>query len=71
MTGKPLVSIIVITLNTAKLTRTCLQSVVRNIVRVLDFIPIFYGLGAMVSSLDRYKRRLGDIVVLRGVLELA
>ncbi|MBI2932717.1 MAG: RDD family protein [Planctomycetes bacterium] len=37
------------------------QAFVRNIVRVLDFAPVFYGLGALVALCDRYGRRLGDI----------
>ncbi|MCP4660581.1 MAG: RDD family protein [bacterium] len=37
------------------------QSMVRNVVRVLDFAPVFYGLGALVSLLDPDRRRLGDI----------
>lgn len=38
------------------------QSFVRNVVRALDFLPLFYGLGGLVSLLDRDHRRLGDIV---------
>jgi uncharacterized RDD family membrane protein YckC len=38
------------------------QSFVRNIVRVLDFVPAFYGAGGLVSLLDRDRRRLGDIL---------
>ena len=38
------------------------QSLVRNIVRVLDFAPAFYGVGAAVSLFDPARRRLGDIV---------
>ena len=37
------------------------QSFVRNIVRVLDFAPLGYGLGALTVQLDREARRLGDI----------
>ncbi|MEM8962100.1 MAG: RDD family protein [Acidobacteriota bacterium] len=37
------------------------QSLVRNLVRVLDFTPIFYGLGGIVCLLDPDRRRLGDI----------
>jgi uncharacterized RDD family membrane protein YckC len=37
------------------------QSFVRNVVRVLDFAPLGYGLGALVAQLDRQGRRLGDI----------
>lgn len=38
------------------------QSLVRNIVRVLDFSPAFYGFGAIAVLLDGSRRRLGDIV---------
>lgn len=37
------------------------QSLVRNVVRVLDFAPAFYGLGALACLLDRDRRRLGDL----------
>jgi uncharacterized RDD family membrane protein YckC len=37
------------------------QSFVRNVVRVLDALPIGYALGALVCQLDRHRRRLGDI----------
>lgn len=38
------------------------QSLVRNITRVLDFAPAFYGVGAVVTLLSPAHRRLGDIV---------
>jgi len=37
------------------------QSFVRNVVRVLDALPVGYALGALVCQLDRHHRRLGDI----------
>ena len=37
------------------------QSFVRNVVRVLDALPIGYGLGAIACHLDPRRRRLGDI----------
>lgn len=37
------------------------QAFVRNVVRVLDAAPIFYGVGAFACQLDRQQRRLGDI----------
>ena len=45
------------------------QSFVRNIVRVIDSAPIFYGLGGVVSMVDRHRRRLGDIVADTLVIE--
>jgi uncharacterized RDD family membrane protein YckC len=38
------------------------QSLVRNITRVLDFAPAFYGLGALVMMTSASRRRLGDII---------
>ena len=38
------------------------QSFVRNMLRALDFAPAFYGVGGLVSLLDRSNRRVGDIV---------
>lgn len=45
------------------------QSFVRNVVRVLDAAPIFYGLGGLVSTVDRHRRRLGDIIADTLVIE--
>ena len=38
------------------------QALVRNIVRVIDFAPAFYGVAAISSMVDPLRRRLGDIV---------
>jgi uncharacterized RDD family membrane protein YckC len=38
------------------------QSVVRNFMRVVDFLPLFYGVGAVASLLSPLRRRLGDVV---------
>jgi uncharacterized RDD family membrane protein YckC len=38
------------------------QSFVRNIVRALDFLPVFYGVGGLCALLDRDRRRLGDVL---------
>lgn len=45
------------------------QSFVRNIVRVLDFAPLFYGLGALACLFDGRRRRLGDLVADTLVIE--
>jgi uncharacterized RDD family membrane protein YckC len=37
------------------------QCFVRNVVRVLDSAPAFYGLGGLSSLLDPHRRRLGDV----------
>lgn len=36
-------------------------SVVRNLLRAVDFLPLFYGLGLFAMFLDRDFRRLGDM----------
>src|SRR5206468_5158745 len=38
------------------------QSLVRNIVRVVDFLPLFYGFGAIAALASPLRRRLGDVV---------
>ena len=51
------------------------QSLVRNITRVLDFAPAFYGIGAIALMSSATRRRLGDIIadtlVIRDVQPLA
>jgi uncharacterized RDD family membrane protein YckC len=37
------------------------QSFVRNVVRVLDALPLGYGLGALSCQWDPLRRRLGDL----------
>jgi len=36
------------------------QSVVRNVARALDALPVFYGVGAAAAALDPWRRRAGD-----------
>lgn len=38
------------------------QSLVRNITRMLDFAPAFYGIGAVAVLVSPTRRRLGDII---------
>ena len=38
------------------------QSLVRNITRVLDFVPAFYAVGAIAVMTSRSRRRIGDVV---------
>ena len=38
------------------------QSLARNAVRALDFLPVFYGVGGAACLLDRERRRLGDLL---------
>jgi uncharacterized RDD family membrane protein YckC len=36
-------------------------SALRNLIRVIDFLPGFYGLGVMSMFIDKRSRRLGDL----------
>lgn len=38
------------------------QSIIRNVARTIDFLPVFYGLGGLVALGDRLGRRLGDLI---------
>jgi uncharacterized RDD family membrane protein YckC len=38
------------------------QALVRNIVRVVDFLPLFYGVAGLCATIDPAGRRLGDLV---------
>ena len=38
------------------------QSLVRNVVRAVDFLPIFYAAGATVMLVSPRRRRFGDVV---------
>jgi uncharacterized RDD family membrane protein YckC len=40
---------------------TFLQAVVRNLVRIVDMLPLGYLVGATTTLLDRHRRRLGDM----------
>ena len=40
---------------------TVVDSVVRNIVRLVDFMPTFYGVGIIVMLINSQSRRLGDL----------
>jgi uncharacterized RDD family membrane protein YckC len=38
------------------------QSLVRNITRVLDFLPVFYGVAAIAVMTSKSRRRIGDVL---------
>lgn len=37
------------------------QAVIRNLVRIVDFLPFGYGVGGVSALLDAHGRRLGDL----------
>jgi len=41
---------------------TALECILRNLLRVIDFLPIFYGLGLVTMFVSEKSRRLGDFV---------
>jgi uncharacterized RDD family membrane protein YckC len=40
---------------------TLSESIIRNLVRLVDFLPAYYGLGVVVMFIDSQTRRLGDL----------
>ena len=57
--GKRLVGLRVLKADGTPITLT--ESIVRNLVRLIDFLPIFYGLGVIVMFVNTQSRRLGDL----------
>jgi uncharacterized RDD family membrane protein YckC len=37
-----------------------IDAVIRNLIRIVDWLPFFYGVGMLVMLLNRRSRRLGD-----------
>jgi len=40
---------------------TFVSSAIRNLIRIVDFLPAFYGIGVIAMFIDRRARRLGDL----------
>ena len=40
---------------------TATESVVRNLIRLVDFLPLFYGVGVVTMFINDQSRRLGDL----------
>jgi uncharacterized RDD family membrane protein YckC len=40
---------------------TLSESIIRNLVRLIDFLPAYYGLGVVVMFINDQARRLGDL----------
>jgi uncharacterized RDD family membrane protein YckC len=40
---------------------TLAESIIRNLVRLVDFLPIYYGLGVLTMFVNAQSRRLGDL----------
>ena len=57
--GKRLVGLRVIRTNGTPVT--LVESMVRNLVRLVDLLPSFYGIGVVTMFIDLQSRRLGDL----------
>jgi len=40
---------------------TLSESLIRNLIRIVDFLPAMYGVGVITMFIDKQSRRLGDI----------
>jgi hypothetical protein len=40
---------------------TFAASAIRNVIRLVDFLPLFYGIGVVTMFIDKRARRLGDL----------
>lgn len=40
---------------------TFLASAIRNLIRIIDWLPVFYAIGMITMFIDRRSRRLGDL----------
>jgi uncharacterized RDD family membrane protein YckC len=58
--GKKALSLRVINANGSPVT--WMGSIVRNLLRVVDMLPFFYGFGLVAGLIDPQSRRIGDIV---------
>jgi uncharacterized RDD family membrane protein YckC len=57
--GKRWVGLRVIRTNGTPITLA--ESVIRNLVRVIDFLPAYYGVGVVTMFINEQSRRLGDL----------
>ncbi len=56
--GKRIIGLRVIQRNGAPIDVAA--AMIRNLVRIVDFLPLYYGLGVVTMFIDRKSRRLGD-----------
>ena len=76
--GKRLVGLRVIRVDGTPISAS--ESVIRNLVRLIDFLPLAYGVGVVTMFIDKNSRRVGDLAAgtivvhdrkLKGLNELA
>ncbi len=49
-------------MQTSGMPITVWEAMVRNVLRLVDFLPVVYGLGALVAIINGQNRRIGDLV---------
>ncbi|MGQ9550694.1 MAG: RDD family protein [Roseiflexus sp.] len=57
--GKRLIGLRVVTEGGRPITVS--GSIIRNLIRIIDFLPFFYGIGVIAMFIDGRARRLGDL----------
>ena len=57
--GKRVLKIRVVRADGSVLTLT--ESIIRNLIRLIDFLPAFYGVGVVTMFINENTRRLGDL----------
>ena len=57
--GKRLVGLRVIRTDGTPIT--LVESIVRNLIRLIDFLPVYYGIGIVTMFINQQSRRLGDL----------
>jgi uncharacterized RDD family membrane protein YckC len=57
--GKRLIGLRVVTEGGRPMT--VLGSIIRNLIRIIDFLPLLYGIGVIAMFIDGRARRLGDL----------
>ncbi len=58
--GKYLTGIRVIKFDGSRVT--VIDSLIRNVLRIADILPLFYFIGSLVMFMERHNRRIGDLV---------
>ena len=49
-------------LQTSGMPITAWSAMARNLFRIIDFMPVFYGVGAVVAWTNPHNRRIGDLI---------
>lgn len=66
--GKKVMRMVVVTQDGKRITLK--QSIIRNVLRVLDALPFLYLIGLIAIVLTKRKQRIGDITAKTIVVEM-